>query len=363
MVRCLVLAFATALCAAGIAAAAPVTVDVRVEGSAATPFEQSISTDAKQVVQAGQSRKCDGTNGGANPNAGPTMIGALDDAAAIGGFDWAGTWHDSFEDFFIDRIGPDENEGTANWGLVLNWKQTERGGCQTRIGPGDELLFAYDTFTKLHALKLVAPRVAQVGEQFQVEVTDGATGEAIPGASVEGVLTGADGLATLSYPTAGMKQPKATRFDSVRSNAAPICVYEPGTEPCGPAPPPSVDTGPLEQGPPVTSVGYPRAGTRYRKGPRVIRGRVEETGSGIDYTELILLRRRGKRCAWWSDLEARFVAGKCKRPGWFRAGASPRWSYRLPGRLGFGRYVIRARSIDKAGNEEVPRPVRFVVRR
>lgn len=361
MVRCLVLAFATALCVAGIATAAPVSVDLRVEGSEATPFEQSISTDVKQVVQAGQSRKCDGTNGGAYPSPGPTMISALDDAAALGGFDWVGTWHDSFEDFFIDRIGPDENEGTANWGLVLNWQSTERGGCQTQVNSGDEVLFAYDIFTKVHLLKLVAPRMAQVGEQFQVEVTDGASGDAIPGASVEGELTGADGRATLSYPTPGVKSPKAERFDSVRSNAASICVYVPGTEPCG-APAPPADTGPLEQEPPVTSVGYPRAGARYRRGPRVIRGTVDESGSGVDYTELALLRRRDGRCATWSDIEARFAGGKCRRPDWFRVGASRRWSYRFPGRLGEARYVIRARSIDKAGNEEVARQVRFVVR-
>jgi hypothetical protein len=293
------------------------------------------------------------------------MTGALDDAAARGAFDWEGTWHDSLEDFFIDRIGSDTNSGTANWGLVLNWESTERGGCQTRVGPGDELLFAYDIFTKLHLLKLIAPRFARVGEPFQVKVVDGATGEPIAGASVEGVATGADGLATFSYTSPGLKQPKAERVDSVRSNAASICIYETGTEPCAQPDspvPPADDTGPLERERPVTRVTYPRPGTRYRRGPRVIRGTVREAGSGIDRTEIVLLRHRAAGCAWWSPPRARFARGECKRPRAFRVGNSPKWSYRLPRRLGRARYEIRARSVDEAGNVGRAHRVHFAVR-
>jgi hypothetical protein len=365
MNRWLVPAFVLSVIAAGSAAAAPAEVDVRIEGSATTPFERTITTDAKPVVQDGESRVCDGTNGDANPSSGPTMTGALDEAAQLGGFGWEGTWHDSFEDFYIDRIGPDSTAGTRNWGLVLNWEQTARGGCQTRVGPGDELLFAYDVFTKLHMLKLIAPQAARVGEAFQVKVVDGASGEAIAGAAIEGELTGANGLATLAYAEPGMKTPKATRTDSVRSNAASICVYAPGTEPCpSPVPPlPAEETGPLETDAPRTRITHPHEGKRYRRGPRSIRGRVTEPGSGIDRTELVLLRRRHGRCSSWSHTRVRFARGGCRHPDVFRAGDTPRWTYRLPRRLGPGRYTVKAHSVDEAGNVERVNRVRFRVLR
>jgi hypothetical protein len=361
----LVPAFVLWISAAGSAPAAPAEVDVRVEGSAATPFERTITTDARSVTQDGESRVSDGTNGGANPSSGPTMTGALDQAAQLGGFGWEGTWHDSFEDFYIDRIGADSTAGARNWGLVLNWEQTGRGGCQTRFGPGYELLFAYDVFTKLHLLKLIAPQAAQVGEAFQVKVVDGASGEAIAGASIGGELTGANGLATLAYGEPGMKTPKATRTDSVRSNAASICIYEPGTEPCpSPVPPlPPEDTGPLETDAPVTRITNLEEGKRYRRGPRRIRGRVSEVGSGIDRTELVVLRRRDGRCSSWSYTRLRFARGRCRRPDAFRVGDTPRWTYRLPRRLRPGRYTVKAHSVDEAGNVGRVHRVRFRVLR
>ncbi|MGH2839060.1 MAG: hypothetical protein ACRDJY_12035 [Thermoleophilaceae bacterium] len=351
MVRWLVSVTALSLAFGGAAFAAPTDVDVRVEGSAATPFERTLTTDTKRVVQTGESRLCDGTNGGANPAPGPTMTGALDDAAQLGEFDWEGTWYDSFEDFYIDRIGPDSTSGTRNWGLVVNWEQTERGGCQTRIAPGDELLFAYDIFTKLHLLKLIAPQAAQIGEAFQVKVVDGASGEPIAGAAIEGELTGADGLATLTYATPGLRTPKATRADSVRSNAGSVCIHEPGMEQqCQPSTPlPAADTGPLETEAPVTRITRPRDGVTVNRGPRAIRGRVEELGSGIDRVELVVLRRR-ESCSVWSPERARFIRGGCRRAEPFRAGNTRRWTYRLPRRLGRGRYGVRARAVDEAGN-------------
>lgn len=383
----LALAFAFAAWGTSPASGAPADVDLRVEGSARTLSERALTTDAKRVTQDGTSYPCDGTNAKANPSPGPTMTAALDDASALDEYTWDGTWFASLEDFFIDRIGPDRNSGPANWGLVLNWRQTERGGCQTRVSPGDEVLFAYDLFSKLHLLKLIAPRFAQTGESFQVKVVDGADQEPIAGASVEGVLTGADGLATLSYGSAGLRRPKATRVDSLRSNAASICVYDAGTPPCpeanpppsaGPGnppggesagggeppaePPPASAKGPLERDPPVARISYPRTGVRYRIGPRAIRGSVREDGSGIDRIELVLLRRRGTRCTWWSHSLSRFAGASCRRPSAFRASRSSGWSYRFPRRLGPARYEARVRAFDRAGNMSASHRVRFRVR-
>src|SRR4051812_39355522 len=92
------------------ALAAPATVHLRVEGSSATLFEGTVATDAKTLTKdASGPHPCDGTNGGVNPTPGPTMTTALDDGSLAGGFTWAGTWFDGFQDFGIDRIGPDSN--------------------------------------------------------------------------------------------------------------------------------------------------------------------------------------------------------------------------------------------------------------
>ena len=99
---------------------APATVHLRVEGSSATLFDGSVATNAKTLTKDGSGpHPCDGTNGGANSTPGPTMTTALDDGALAGGFTWAGTWFDGFQDFGIDRIGSDSNGGPPtfpSWG-------------------------------------------------------------------------------------------------------------------------------------------------------------------------------------------------------------------------------------------------------
>src|SRR3954451_24844391 len=59
---------------AGAATAAPVTVNLRVEGSTQTLFDGPITTDAKSLTKDNTgSHPCDGTNRTVNPTPGPTM--------------------------------------------------------------------------------------------------------------------------------------------------------------------------------------------------------------------------------------------------------------------------------------------------
>src|SRR3954463_9732234 len=84
--------------------AAPVTVNLRVEGAKTTIFEGKVKTDGHQIEQDKNGpQACDGTNGGATPAAGPTITSALDDAVA-----WDGSWTASLSDFLVSRIGPDK---------------------------------------------------------------------------------------------------------------------------------------------------------------------------------------------------------------------------------------------------------------
>jgi uncharacterized protein DUF4430 len=219
--------------AAPAALAVPAAVTLRVEGNSATTFEGSVTTDGHDVTTAsGGTHKCDGTNGGVNPTPGPSATAALDDAAQLGRFTWDGTWSDDFDDYFVTRVGPDSQTQTQFWGVFVNGKASQVGGCQQRVGQGDEVVWAFDAFSKAQALRLTGPPSAKTGQRVVVKVADSSNGAPIAGASVGGSLTGADGQAALSLSTPGIYRLKAERADSVRSNALVMCVDPPSAEPC-----------------------------------------------------------------------------------------------------------------------------------
>lgn len=225
----LVLAVATLGTSACAKPVAPIVVNVRVEGAGTTIFEGPVPTDGHDVTTAaGGTHKCDGTNNNANPTAGPTATAALDDAAGTGGFTFDGTYSSQFDDFLITRIGPDTQTAAAFWGIFRGSQLTPVGGCQQRVGLGDEVLFAYDAFTEEHAakhvLELAGPNTATTGRPVVVTVTDGTTGGPVADARVDGATTGADGKATVTFDTAGAKRLKAERSDFIRSNALSVMV-------------------------------------------------------------------------------------------------------------------------------------------
>src|SRR4051794_36470099 len=128
------LAVLTAVLACAPAYAAPIKVKLRVEGATHTIFEGAVHTDAHQVTgdQTGP-HKCDGTNGGANTTPGPTATGALDSGSDSFNFSWAGSWSDSFEDFVVNQIGPDSSTNSKFWGVAVNGRPLEVGGCQRKL--------------------------------------------------------------------------------------------------------------------------------------------------------------------------------------------------------------------------------------
>ena len=215
------------------AAAAPTEVDLRIEGSSKTIFEGPVTTDGHDVTTASSgTHPCDGTNNGANPQPGPTPTAALDDGSKLGSYTWDGTWFDGFQDFLVDRVGEDAATSSQFWGQYVNSQASQTGGCQEIVGAGDEVLWAYDAFSKVHVLRLAAPDTAQTGQTVEVTVTDGQDGSAIAGASVAGELTGADGKAAVTFADPGIHTLKAERADSVRSNGVRMCVDPPGADPC-----------------------------------------------------------------------------------------------------------------------------------
>lgn len=226
---------ACALAAPAAAHAAPASVQLRIEGRNSTTYEGPVTTDGKVVrPSSGDDRQCDGTNGNppANPSPGATPTTALDDGAGIGGFTWDGSYNDDYDDYFITRIGPDPQTSSEFWGQYVNSQASQVGGCQELVKTGDEVLWAFDAFSKQHVLRLAGPSTGRTGQPIGVRVTDGANGAPIAGASVGGALTGADGRAALTFGQAGIYRLKATRADSVRSNGLTVCVDPAGAAPC-----------------------------------------------------------------------------------------------------------------------------------
>ena len=224
-----VLAIAGALAAAPASAAdnSPITVHVRVEGKTKTLFDGKVKTRGHKVDGNDGSgpHKCNGTNAGAHPTAGPTLLAAFDDARRKAGLTWNATWFKSFEDFNINRIGPDSSDTKNNryWGQVLNYKDTQVGGCQQRIKPGDDVLIAYDSFG--HAkLKLSGTHSATAGHKVTFTVIDGQTGKPFQGAIVRGHATGKNGHVKLTFASAGTYRLKAHAKDAVRSNRLKVQV-------------------------------------------------------------------------------------------------------------------------------------------
>ena len=375
------------LASAGYAAAAPVTVNLRVEGSAQTVFEGPVTTDAHLVTGDGTGGKqCDGLNNG-NPNhyaaAGPTVTGAFDDGSKLGPFTWFGTFGDfGTADFYIRQVAGESDSSSTFWYLVRNWKGLKTGGCQEQVQQGDDVLVALTGFdpTTYAAFPLLdlrgAPSNAAVDQAFAVHVLahDGNGGPATDaaGATVAGKTTGADGSASVSFASPGVKRFKAERSGSIRSNSATVCVYVPGSGDCGTekapssdgTPAPANDTPPVQLPvtvkdtiAPVVHVGSPLPGKQYDRGPRLLSGAVDEA-SGIAEVFLRLRSTDGgaltsaSRCRWFSGKRGVFThrTVPCSKARYFRIGSNPRWSYLLPARLRTGKYVLDVKVLDRAYN-------------
>jgi hypothetical protein len=217
-------------CAAPTAAtAAPTKVTVRIEGATKTLFEGPVTTDVHTVdgKDGTGPHKCDGTNGGAGTVSGPTATGALDDAVKLAGLTWSGSYSSSFDDIVVNQIGPDSATSSQFWGVALQGKSLEVGGCQQIVSSGDEVLWAYDLFSKKHVLRAIGASKVRAGRVYTVRVVDSQnTNAAVAGALIGGKKTNSKGIVKLRFKTTGTKRLKATKSDSVRSNQLKVKVIK-----------------------------------------------------------------------------------------------------------------------------------------
>ncbi len=328
------------------ATAAPITVDVRVEGAEATLYEGTVETSVHRVDGADGtgSHVCSGPIG---EPPGPTLTGALDDALRVAGLPWRGIWSGSSGDFFIDSVAGEQATPSGPWSILLNGEPTPVGGCSARVRPNDRVLLARDVVFSSKTLRLEGPGRTEPGEAFSLFVVDERDAEApVAGATVTGgsgsagggagggpsAMSDSRGVASLTIEEAGTYRFKASHPDGIRSNAVEVCVGVSGCE-----------ADPDPQGPPLRILKLDE-GQAFLRGasPRILRGRLN-AGSGV---RLALRARHGGRCRAWSGGRRALVDRRCgARPIWFRApSSSGQWSYRLRA-LAPGRYRLLGRAV------------------
>lgn len=273
------------------AQAAPTLVNVRIEGKGETLFEGPVLTEGHDVKASSdsQERPCDGNNplDPRNKTPAPTPTAASADAMSLIGETFDGQWYPGYDDYFITRWGPDEQDPAegAYWGILVNDVFSNVGGCQYELHENDEVLWVYDAFKKRANLALfpagdTASRptltaAAQLDQPFvvQVEVYGDDKEDKPPGepdradatpyegaevspvltspkgfervqtASSEAVTTNSEGKASITFTTPGWHRIKAGtplaeegEEEAIRSNRIDVCVPIPGETGCG-APP------------------------------------------------------------------------------------------------------------------------------
>ncbi|KAG9119958.1 hypothetical protein FRC07_004765, partial [Ceratobasidium sp. 392] len=114
-------------------------VKVRIEGANTTIHESVVySTNGQKLTAtSGGTYRCNGTNNGENPSPMSTPMTALDTAAKSSGFTWDGAYSETHGDYFVTRIDESTQTTTQLWGVLLNGKFAEAGGCQQRLKQQD----------------------------------------------------------------------------------------------------------------------------------------------------------------------------------------------------------------------------------
>jgi hypothetical protein len=339
------------------AAAAPITVQLRVEGPQHTLFEGPVTTGVRQFHFTGDPARhtCDGTAPAGNAASPQVTSGAaLAAAEDTTGLVVHGMWSDMFGDPSFTDIGgesvafdPDTNRFLVEY---HNEQPSSTGSCGQLLQAGDRVLYAYGTGSET-LLALSGPARARPGAPLALKVTNAAGGAAVAGASVGGRVSGADGTVLVGPLARGPHALKATKSGAIRSNRVTVCVTDGADGACGtslPAAPPPDRTPPAAR-----LLGIrDRHVFRAPRAPRTIRVAVPADPSGVRTVFLRLRRHLGHRCWYFSGRRARFVRSRCGRKVEFAVPAQTRVSYLLPRRLSRGFYVLGAVAVDGAGNRE-----------
>jgi hypothetical protein len=376
-------------------AQADTSVNVRIEGKEETIFEKTIPVAIHPVRASSdtQERNCDGVNELDPENVAPGVTPTLASAEAMEsiGESFDGQWYEGFNDYFITRWGPDEQDNAASawWGVLVNQVFSSVGGCQKQLREGDEVLWVYDAFTSRPMLALYpesahyveGPRPTRVtvapGEPVAVEVVSWPAGgesstpevpsrtgsspfegavvapvevnpkgfQRVDTTSSEAEVSDVDGKAVFAFTTPGIHRIKATgplgaESSVVRSNGLEVCVLVTVGD-CGEAvtTPPVVETPKTTQvaaapapEPAAARISKPKLATgKLADGKLTVSWKVLDPGAGVKSWR-IATKTLGKKGGWVNRA---------------RGSKGTRATVRLPGGH---RYKVRFTLTDAAGN-------------
>jgi hypothetical protein len=377
---CISLCAAVAL--ASTAAAAPIVVNLRVEGATKTLFEGPVSVEAIEAPgietkSSAGSHPCDVKDNGGNGGygaAGAAPTAVLYDAAVAQHLAFDATWSTGLNDFDIEQVGEDVANSANNgeyWGYAVNFTTAEVGGCQIRLAPGSEVLWAYNFFGLSHLLSLTGPSSANIGTPFTVHVADGQTGQPVAGAAIGQLVAGvtmttgaspttdANGNATVTLTQGGTQTLKATQAESVRSNGLAVCVHAGNDGTCGttlmhgsevpPAPKPLPIISPFTESARIVGVknGHIYTG---RSAPRILQGSVQSPSGEAPREVRLALERIGRgHCSAFNGSRVAFKRAKCGVLHFFKVADTSSFSYLLPAPLPAGHYVYAVEAINDHG--------------
>jgi hypothetical protein len=124
-------------------------------------------------------------------------------------------------------------------------------------------------------------------------------------------------------------------------------------QPLQPAPPIAVIKqglkGCKDSSRPVSGLG--RSSARLRRG-RALRGTARDSGCGVAMVTVSIVHKQGKRCRYLASSGRLTRPTRCRGGHWLVASGTTRWHVRMPRGLPRGRYTVRTRAVDFAGNVE-----------
>lgn len=211
-----------------------VTVSVRVEGQNATIWSGMVTVHESTIIDSG---------GTPHEFTQPTALGALNEAAQVGGFSYVVT--DSAYGLYIQSIGGEEPSGLAGWMYRVDYYSPMVGAADFILDqttppdpPHGEVLFVYAEWGQAPLRVEVNDTTPGVGDTFTITVTeyddDTGTWSLVEGATVHAdhsYTTGAEGTVAITIDSDLTVEVYAEKDGCIRSNRIDVVVGEGSTQP------------------------------------------------------------------------------------------------------------------------------------
>lgn len=217
---------------AAIAAAKGPVADLRVVGSGGKVLTEDSFAVTPVSIKASPKATCFGAGtGGSGRNVAvksPTALSMLVQASKSTPALRPLQLTDSFSfGLGLCNVGAAKATKKLSWYLKVNHKNPELGGDSVKLHPGDEVLWALESYPYPEELSLIAPVVANLGQPFEVQVfayNEKGKKKPVAGATVTGASapTGSNGRTTVTLEKT--QTLFARHGKDIPSNGAFVCV-------------------------------------------------------------------------------------------------------------------------------------------